>query len=64
MYQTNSQAWDEVMNNIAESERRTLDLQDMFGQDNLKRINSRAARSVLGVSLKHTDPGVRWDNLS
>jgi len=36
MYQTNSQAWDEVMNNIAESERRTLICPDMFGQDNLR----------------------------
>jgi hypothetical protein len=36
MYQTNSQAWDEVMRGIAESERRTQICQDMFGQDNLK----------------------------
>lgn len=35
MYQTNQQAWDEVMQNIKESERRTVICQEMFGQDNL-----------------------------
>ena len=35
MYQTNQQAWDEVMRNIKESERRTVICQEMFGQDNL-----------------------------
>ena len=39
MYQTNSQAWDEVMQGIAESERRTLICQDMFGQDNLRGLS-------------------------
>ena len=35
MYKTNQQAWDEVMRNIKESERRTAICQEMFGQDNL-----------------------------
>jgi len=35
MYQTNQQAWDEVMQTIKESERRTVICQEMFGQDNL-----------------------------
>jgi len=35
MYQTNQQAWDEVMQGIKESERRTVICQEMFGQDNL-----------------------------
>jgi hypothetical protein len=35
MYQTNQQAWDEVMQGIKESERRTVICQQMFGQDNL-----------------------------
>ena len=35
MYQTNQQAWDEVMRNIEESKRRTQICQEMFGQDNL-----------------------------
>ena len=35
MYQTNQQAWDEVMQYIKESERRTVICQEMFGQDNL-----------------------------
>jgi len=36
MYKSQSQAWDEVMQGIAESERRTKICQDMFGQDNLR----------------------------
>ena len=39
MYQTNSQAWDEVMRGIAESERHTRIIQEMFGQDNLKGLS-------------------------
>ena len=39
MYQTNSQAWNEVMRNIAESERRTKIIQEMFGQDNLRGLS-------------------------
>jgi len=39
MYQTNSQAWDEVMQGIAESERHTKIIQEMFGQDNLKGLS-------------------------
>ena len=35
MYQTNQQAWDEVMQGIKESELRTVICQQMFGQDNL-----------------------------
>jgi hypothetical protein len=35
MYQTNQQAWAEVMRNIEESKRRTVICQEMFGQDNL-----------------------------
>jgi hypothetical protein len=35
MYQTNQQAWDEVMRNIEEAKRRTQICQEMFGQDNL-----------------------------
>ena len=35
MYKTNQQAWDEVMQGIKESERRTVICQQMFGQDNL-----------------------------
>jgi hypothetical protein len=35
MYQTNQQAWDEVMRGIKEDERRTVICQQMFGQDNL-----------------------------
>ena len=34
-YQTNNQAWDEVMSNIKESERRTEICKEMFGQENL-----------------------------
>jgi len=36
MYEKNYNIWDEVMRNIAESERRTLICQDMFGQDDLR----------------------------
>jgi hypothetical protein len=39
MYKTNSQAWDEVMQGIAESERRTQICLDMFGQENLKGLS-------------------------
>ena len=42
MYQTNQQAWDEVMSGIKESERRTEICKEMFGQENLNRINQRA----------------------
>lgn len=35
MYKTNQQAWDEVMQGIKESERRTVICQQMFGQENL-----------------------------
>ena len=35
MYQTNQMAWDEVMQTIKESERRTVICQKMYGQDNL-----------------------------
>jgi hypothetical protein len=35
MYQTNQQAWDEVMRGIKESERRTEICIEMFGQENL-----------------------------
>ena len=35
MYQTNQQAWKEVMQGIKESERRTAICQKMYGQDNL-----------------------------
>jgi hypothetical protein len=35
MYQTNQQAWDEVMRGIKESERRTEICLEMFGQENL-----------------------------
>lgn len=35
MYQTNQQAWDEVMRGIEESERRTEICIEMFGQENL-----------------------------
>ena len=34
-YQTNQQAWDEVMSNIEESERRAEICKEMFGQENL-----------------------------
>ena len=34
-YQTNQQAWDEVMSGIKESERRTEICKEMFGQENL-----------------------------
>ncbi len=34
-YQTNSQAWDEVMSNIKESERQAKICQELFGQENL-----------------------------
>ena len=34
-YQTNQQAWDEVMSGIRESERRTKICLEMFGQENL-----------------------------
>ncbi len=36
MYKTNQQAWDEVMRGIAESDRHTMIIREMFGQDNLK----------------------------
>ena len=39
-YQTNSQAWDEVMSNIKESERRTEICKEMFGQENLKGLSN------------------------
>ncbi len=35
MYQTNNQAWNEVVESFNESERRTAICQEMFGQDNL-----------------------------
>ena len=35
MYQTNQQAWDEVMRGVKESERRTEICIEMFGQENL-----------------------------
>jgi hypothetical protein len=35
MYQTNQQAWDEVMNNIEESKRREAICMELFGQVNL-----------------------------
>lgn len=35
MYQTNQQAWDEVMRGIEDSERRTKICIEMFGQENL-----------------------------
>ena len=41
MYQTNQQAWDEVMQGIKESERRTVICQQMFGQDNLKGLSDK-----------------------
>lgn len=34
-YQTNQQAWDEVMNSFKEDERRTKICMEMFGQENL-----------------------------
>jgi len=34
-YQTNQQAWDEVMNSFKEDKRQTVICQEMFGQDNL-----------------------------
>ena len=34
-YQTNQQAWDEVMRGIEESEKRTKICIEMFGQENL-----------------------------
>ncbi len=34
-YQTNSQAWDEVMFNIKESKRKEKICQELFGQKNL-----------------------------
>ena len=34
-YQTNQQAWNEVMSGIKESERRTKICLEMFGQENL-----------------------------
>jgi len=40
MYQTNQQAWDEVMRGIKESERRTVICQNLFGQDNLKGLTN------------------------
>jgi hypothetical protein len=40
MYQTNQQAWDETMNQIKESVRRTELCQKMFGQDNLKGLTT------------------------
>ena len=44
-YQTNSQAWDEVMSNIEESERRTEICKEMFGQENLRGLtNEQKAR--------------------
>ena len=39
MYQTNSQAWDEVMQGVTESDRRTAICQGMFGQDDLKGLS-------------------------
>ena len=39
-YQTNSQAWDEVMSNIEESERRTEICKEVFGQENLKGLTN------------------------
>ena len=36
MYQTNQQAWDQVTNAIIEARERTVILQQLFGQDNLK----------------------------
>ena len=35
MYQTNQQAWDEVMYNIARAEKISKLIRQMFGQDNL-----------------------------
>ncbi len=35
MYKTNQQAWNEVMSNIKESERRSKICQELFGQANL-----------------------------
>ena len=40
MYQTNQQAWDEVMHGIKESERRTEICLEMFGQENLKGLTN------------------------
>jgi len=35
MYQTNQQAWDQVMQSVKESDRTTVICQQLFGQDNL-----------------------------
>ena len=39
MYKTNLQAWDEVMENIAISKKRSELTRRMFGQDNLIGLN-------------------------
>jgi hypothetical protein len=40
MYKTNQQAWNEVMNNITISEKRSELSRQMFGQDNLIGLNA------------------------